>query len=151
MLTENISILTVTRMVLDIQWPFSYWHLNAGNTKKVRCAFNTGGVLVRVQPVQGPCVSGALSSTILRWGDNSRSENGNRPLANQGHTSNWRCQFDNNFFCWKGNSIILFQNWIESKSDEIIAMSIHFNNFPILAWIRCLDLPSFHRGDLLMG
>ena len=31
------------------------------------------------------------------------------------------------------NIFILELNWIESRGDEIIAMSIHFENFPIIS------------------
>ena len=58
-----------------------------------------------------------------------------KPLAIQGHTLNWRCQFDKEFF-WKPiqfNNFISELNWIESKSDDIITMSIHFDNFLIIS------------------
>ena len=58
-----------------------------------------------------------------------------KPSAIQGHTLHLRCQLDNSFIFWKA---IQFKNfiseliWIELKSDEISAMSIHFDNSTII-------------------
>ena len=63
----------------------------------------------------------------------------------QGNTSNWQGQFDNNFFL----NTNLFQEFyfdikiFESPIDEIIAKSIHFDNF--LIW----ELHSQSRNDSL--
>ena len=58
-------------------------------------------------------------------------------LAVSMHNNLWRLRvihrIDAFLFKRQFNSIILFQNWIESKSNKIIAMSIYFDNFTIIS------------------